>query len=240
MAKSQSIGVCELCKGQFSKGSMSRHLASCVAKHSTDSHGAKVRPMLHLAIEGRYLREHWIHIETAAESKFADLDSYLRDLWLECCGHMSAFRLPKPKPAAAVTKNFNLMLLEQAFRMFDNFEDEFEQEQQLMGAKLGSRLKVGDAFDYDYDFGSTTELKLKVVAKRDGTLKPGKVRLLARNLPPDIRCGCGKPAVNVCTQCLWDRAGWLCKACSRKHKCGDEMFLPVVNSPRVGVCGYVG
>ena len=24
------------------------------------------------------------------------------------------------------------------------------------------------------------------------------------------------------------------------HECGQEMLLPVVNSPRVGVCGYVG
>lgn len=240
MAKTQSTGKCEICGAEFSKGSMSRHLKSCLAKNAVPSKGAKTRPMLHLAIEGQYLTQYWIHVETAADSTFGDLDAYLRGLWLECCGHLSAFRLPQPKRAPVGTGNLNLQMLTRAFRPFDDFEDEFEDEQRLMGAKLGSRLKVGDKFDYEYDFGSTTPLKGKVVDRRDGTGKKGQIKLLARNLPPDIHCDCGKPAVSVCTQCMWDGDGWLCKACSRKHDCGDEMFLPVVNSPRVGVCGYAG
>jgi hypothetical protein len=109
-----------------------------------------------------------------------------------------------------------------------------------MESPLASRVKVGDTFHYEYDFGSTTELTLKVVAKRDGVMKRNAIRLLARNQPPDIRCQCGKPAVWVCGECSWEPSGWLCKACGKKHECGDEMFLPVVNSPRVGVCGYTG
>jgi hypothetical protein len=31
-----------------------------------------------------------------------------------------------------------------------------------------------------------------------------------------------------------------CDKCLTKHECGDEMSLPVVNSPRMGVCGYCG
>jgi len=34
--------------------------------------------------------------------------------------------------------------------------------------------------------------------------------------------------------------GWLCDECAPKHKCGEDMLLPVVNSPRVGKCGYTG
>jgi hypothetical protein len=33
--------------------------------------------------------------------------------------------------------------------------------------------------------------------------------------------------------------GWLCDAHAEKHK-HQDMFLPVVNSPRVGQCGYTG
>jgi len=30
------------------------------------------------------------------------------------------------------------------------------------------------------------------------------------------------------------------KKCARSHECDHEMFLPVVNSPRAGVCAYSG
>jgi hypothetical protein len=33
---------------------------------------------------------------------------------------------------------------------------------------------------------------------------------------------------------------FFCDKCGKKHKSHDEMFLPVVNSPRMGVCGYTG
>ena len=224
----QSVGKCEICGGEFSKSAMGRHLKACIGKHAVPPKNAKLHPMFHLSIEGRYLPDFWIHIETATDTKFDDVDAYLRELWLECCGHMSAFRFPVPKQDA----------MKLAFN-FD-FEAMEREEARLMASKLGSRLKVGDKIDYEYDFGSTTELKIKVVAEREGTLKPGKIKLMARNLMPDIRCECGKPAVEVCTQCMWDGDGWLCKACGRKHECDEEMFLPVVNSPRVGVCAYAG
>ena len=63
---------------------------------------------------------------------------------------------------------------------------------------------------------------------------------LARNLPPKILCACGELATQVCGQCNYDATSWLCKKCAAKHECGEEMFLPVVNSPRVGVCAYTG
>ena len=34
--------------------------------------------------------------------------------------------------------------------------------------------------------------------------------------------------------------GWLCQSCADEHECGEDMLLPVVNSPRTGVCGYAG
>jgi hypothetical protein len=61
------------------------------------------------------------------------------------------------------------------------------------------------------------------------------------NEPPSIPCmSCGKIAAQVCTECLWSGEGWLCDECAAEHECGEEMLLPVVNSPRVGVCGYTG
>jgi hypothetical protein len=98
-------------------------------------------------------------------------------------------------------------------------------------------------FYYEYDYGSTTDLVLRTVADWEGKTGRSAVTPLARNLPPEIFCDiCGSPkrATRVCTECQWNGEGWLCGECAAKHECGEEMLLPVVNSPRTGVCGYTG
>lgn len=37
--------------------------------------------------------EFWLDLEVRGEAQLQDLDDYLRAIWLECCGHMSAFTL---------------------------------------------------------------------------------------------------------------------------------------------------
>lgn len=94
------------------------------------------------------------------------------------------------------------------------------------------------SFGYEYDFGSTTELEGKVIAVYQGHLNK-KVHLLARNNLPIIECGtCASLAEVICSMCF----DVCCKKCRKKHRCGDDddFMLPVVNSPRMGVCGYTG
>ena len=91
------------------------------------------------------------------------------------------------------------------------------------------------------DFGSTTYLKLKVVAESYDILKGSNIKVIARNDQPQITCSCcDKFATKICTECLWTGEEWLCDDCAKNHKCSEEMFLPVVNSPRTGICGYTG
>jgi hypothetical protein len=120
---------------------------------------------------------------------------------------------------------------------------------QRYGGEINLTHKIEDVFTpgteliYQYDFGSTTELTLKAIDYCDGTTERNKrVQVVARNAQPVVRCDeCnGEPAVQICTECQWDERGWLCEKCSQTHECDDEMFLPVVNSPRTGVCGYTG
>jgi hypothetical protein len=57
---------------------------------------------------------------------------------------------------------------------------------------------------------------------------------------------CGKePATQICTAHEWGEDSLFCDKCGKKHgkKCSDfEEYasMPVVNSPRVGVCAYMG
>ena len=221
MARQTSQGKCNLCGKTFSKQAMTRHLDKCKQEHSQRDTGTK--RILHLQVEGRHAREYWLHIEMPADAKLQDLDRFLRKIWLECCGHLSAFTIAG-----------------QTYDVSPEGDPWSGRKPKGMSAKLGDVLEPGVKFEHEYDFGSTTELALKVVAQRQGALK--SIVILARNDPPNIPCGvCGKPAAQVCTQCMYEGPkGWLCEEHALEHECGEDYFLPVVNSPRVGVCGYTG
>ena len=108
-----------------------------------------------------------------------------------------------------------------------------------MERPLSKVLKVGTTFKHEYDFGTTTQLLMKCIAERKGKAK--EIEIIARNNLPDFKCcKCGKAAKEICTQCIWEGEGLLCKSCAKEHECGEDMLLPVINSPRMGMCGYTG
>ena len=108
-----------------------------------------------------------------------------------------------------------------------------------MNVRLDRVLLPKLKFSHEYDFGSSTELSLKVVSQIEATAGAKQIRLLARNLPPKIACDeCDTPATQVCTYC--GPGVWLCDTCAPPHSCGEDYYLPVVNSPRVATCGYTG
>jgi len=223
--RSVSKGACEGCKAVLSKSAVTRHLANCPA--SASKPGATVAgrtPLFHLLVEARGATMYWLHIEMPADATLAALDAFLRRIWLECCGHLSMFRID------GVTYTARPKSESFGFR---------ESEEKGLRSRVDSVLGPGDACVYSYDFGSTTELVIRVAGASEGA--PRGTRLLARNLPPDIACSvCDRTATSVCTACMSDLDGWLCARCVKNHGCGEEYLLPVVNSPRVGVCGYSG
>jgi hypothetical protein len=117
-----------------------------------------------------------------------------------------------------------------------------------MRRKIKEALYKGQKLDYEYDFGSTTKLLITVVEaypfKTDNPLL-----LLSRNEPLEEFChNCGKqPAVTLCSVCGYDPDAdvLFCAKCAKKHEkqCedfADHAAMPVVNSPRMGVCAYEG
>jgi hypothetical protein len=219
--RTTSFGKCNFCGAVFSKAAMTGHLKSCKKKASGSEATEKTawRQAFHLVVEGHYLPEYWMHLEVPAEATLEALDRFLRDTWLECCGHLSEFRIEG--------KRYSVETMD--------LDDE------PLDVKLKDVLSPGLKFEHAYDFGSTTHLRLKVVSEEESALKRNEIEVLARNEPPVIPCDhCGKPATQVCTQCMYSGEGWLCEECAAKHDCEEPMFLPVVNSPRTGVCGYTG
>jgi hypothetical protein len=93
---------------------------------------------------------------------------------------------------------------------------------------------------YIYDFGSSTELVLSLSASLQVSVQH-LVNVVARNEAPIWPCDvCGHPATRICAECANRGNGFLCGIHARSHGCGNDMLLPVVNSPRMGVCGYCG
>ena len=112
-----------------------------------------------------------------------------------------------------------------------------EDEEREMDVPLELAAAPGVRFRYEYDFGTTSELTLRSVAEIAGP--DGEITLLARNDSPAIDCSrCGAPATWVSPSAddwIAMTAG-LCDACAPT----SEYRLPIVNSPRSGVCGYDG
>jgi hypothetical protein len=48
-----------------------------------------------LKIEGAYDRRYWLYVDMAKDKALSALDRFLREIWLECCGHMSEMSVGK-------------------------------------------------------------------------------------------------------------------------------------------------
>ena len=202
---------CEICGSLFARQGMTRHLKSCLKKDlEKKGSGGKPKDLLLLNVSDAPNPDYFLYLLLDEETTLEALDIFLRNIWLECCGHMSSFSVGR-------------------------YGDEIDMMQKVSGA-----FEFGDNLTYRYDFGSTTELNIRGMGSYKGLVKE-KIQIIARNAPPIIPCDqcSAKPAVQVCTECIWD-GGWLCEDCAKTHDCDEDMFLPVVNSPRTGVCAYMG
>ena len=215
-----------MCGNEYAKTGMTRHLQTCTTRNgaATDVAGKKSRPkrLLHLAVSDRYSPMYWMNLEVPADATLAEVDLFLRATWLECCGHLSAFTIGGVSYASV--------------------DPDWGMDDRSMFVPLSRVLRVGDSFQHQYDFGTTTYLTLKTVSERMGPARGEGIQVLAQNEPlltPCDQCG-NSAATRICSECSWSGEGWLCDQCSKKHGCGEDMLLPVVNSPRVGVCGYTG
>jgi len=218
--RKQSRGKCGFCGREMTKGGLSRHLSSCSqrqeATRTANQEPGKEQVIYHLLVRDAWLSDFWLHLEMNGSATLADLDHYLRAIWLECCGHLSRFSIGGwggreiPKRSRA----------EQVFR-------------------------PGVELTHIYDFGTSSETLIKVVGVREGKpLTSHPIALMARNDQPKARCmECEQPASWMCLECIneLNETGMLCDEHVQDHP--HEAYgtpMPWVNSPRVGMCGYCG
>jgi hypothetical protein len=229
-------GQCYLCGETYTKRGMNRHLRSCLpaSEGGTDS--------VVLRVSGTHRDDYWIHTLVSRETTLATLDSFLRDFWVECCHHLSTFQL-----GDIDYNNDNPGMLGSE-----------PQRGRSMDISLGEVLDrhTVEEFSYVYDWGSSTHLTLSVVetgswvlstidpdSEEDVSTGDEGLLPLTRNEQPHRECAdCGESAAQICQGCLMRRGPdtVYCQTCADDHECDRPRFLPVVNSPRSGVCGYTG
>lgn len=211
-------GNCIYCGQSFNKTGMSRHLKLCIEreKQNNELKSKSNDPIniFHLLVQDAYGGDYWLHLEMSGEAKLRHLDKYLRAIWLECCNHLSQFFYKK------------------------------------WGEKISMNLTANEVMEpgleiyHIYDFGDSSETKIKVIGERQGILQTRHpIYLMARNDPLEFMCQeCGKTARWLCIECLYDDTdGTFCDGHAESHP-HDEYGEPIeiVNSPRLGMCGYTG
>lgn len=205
-----SEGKCLYCNDTFLKKDIARHLKSHLTAQQKSSPSTDLA--YHLKVEAE---EYFLQLLVKGSADFESLDWFLRDIWVDCCQHMSGFN----------GKN-----------------GEIDMEDALQDV-LVPKMK----FTYDYDYGTTTTLQLTVAGTFQLEMEED-ILLLSRNEPLKIKCSvCKKePAVVMCRAHNYNIYQHLfCVDCAKKHEeiCEDfEEYasMPVVNSPRMGECGYDG
>ncbi|RME85072.1 MAG: hypothetical protein D6775_03810 [Caldilineae bacterium] len=212
---------------------MTQHLKSCPERQKAiaeaDQKIKGIRTLYHLRVSDAWSGYYWLHLEMQGDATLDDLDHYLRAIWLECCDHLSAFRIGDvfyfsyPPPGG------------------------WGQERD-MNVRARRILSPGMEFNYEYDFGTTTELIIKVLdVRKGGPLSSRPLFLMARNSLEPLPCSqCDQPATQLCTSCV-DKHGFYLLFCEqhaaehgRKEAYHFEYMMGIWNSPRTGQCGYEG
>lgn len=214
----RSKGNCLFCGRNMTRSGLTKHLKSCSGRQEAIS-AAKQKPVgriFHLLVQDKFSNDFWLHLEISGQATLADLDHYLRAIWLECCGHLSHFG-----------------------------PEEWGGNDYPMKARIDDLFPKVDQLVHVYDYGDSSVSLVKLVDSRQGSPFSRKpIYLMARNdLQKNACAECGEEAGWLCIECLYDEdsSPFLCDnhVNSHPHKnYGDP--LPWVNSPRVGVCGYEG
>jgi hypothetical protein len=208
---------CYYCGKTVGKGQIKAHLLKELPHGPEECYLIK--------IESAYSKIYYLYVDAPLTATLTQLDSFMRKIWLECCGHLSEFTLGGAWSGNKVEKTSKL-----------------------------SSLNVGDVLTYIYDMGSSTELRITIVEKTSRPKQKTAARLLARNEAPEVPpCDkCGKPATQINS---WNFEEFICDDClynetdyededeeddEEEDDYDEEEYMPILNSPRMGVCGYCG
>lgn len=125
----RSTGNCYLCGAELGKVAMKNHL------QKLHGNGGGGQECYLLKIEGAYNKGYWLYIDVPLEKTLSAVDEFLRRIWLECCGHMSAFYAPYREELAKSRKLKTLPIGAQLLHEYD-FGSTTETAITIMGSMM--------------------------------------------------------------------------------------------------------
>jgi hypothetical protein len=203
-------GQCKFCKRDFTKREIVDHLDVCPERKKDE----KIKN-LRLRIVDSYIKDFWLIVEINNQAKLKDLDKLIRDVWVECCGHLS---------------------------LFGNYGAEIGKGRIIMGTlSLGDSLN----YIYDFGSSTELTIEVLGCSNYQLNDKKNIELVARNYLPMSNCQKCGKQALWTCVACVEEEEemALVCDECAEKYhneeKEGEEHYLlPLANSPRCGVCGY--
>ncbi len=148
---------CYYCNKELTERTIKRHMKNCSEmKKSIDEKridDKEQRNQFIIAIKSKYARnEYCIYLSIDGTLGLVHIDQFIRDIWVECCGHLSGFKI----------------------------RGKYYQDNQ-MNTQLNDILNIDEKFEYEYDFGSTTCLVLDVVNIIEVPSSFSQIEIISRN-----------------------------------------------------------
>jgi len=215
MTPKVSTATCLVCRAPLTKRKALKHATECLQASGWPT---EEKPSLLIMIEGLRKNKYWLVVLARHDARLGDLDRLIRDVWVECCGHLSSFEIEDV--------------------LYDSDDDVCSTG--AMEVPLSDIVSPGSTFTYDYDFGSTTSLELKVIGETPIAPPKGPLCLIARNNRPPIPCNhCGGEAAFALCNTYGENPHYYCRECLSTIDHDPFCVEIISNSPRNGICGYI-
>ena len=205
----QYEGQCKFCRQDFAKKQIIAHLDHC-EERKNDGHSR----LLRLRIVDPYAKNFWLRVEANNKATLKDLDALIRNVWVECCGHLS---------------------------QFGNYGNELGKTRNIVDTlHPGDSI----AYTYDFGSSTELLVEALAYGSAALTDNKKIELVARNYLPPSPCAKCGQQATQVCAACVAEEGMALaCGDCAEKYhneenEDEEHYILPLANSPRSGVCGY--
>lgn len=161
--------------GSSQRTGIAKHLQTCKERVDLYEKAEKTEKYFELLLYGAYNKDYWLIIQIKENATLDDLDRFIRDIWVECYGHLSVFEIDGVSYEREPDDDFG-----------------WGEPAKSTNHTLKQVLTTGMIFNYEYDFGSTTEIMVKVLDHYSAQKQNEKVVILSRNNPPEFACSiCG-------------------------------------------------
>lgn len=222
-------GKCYFCGREVTSGGGANHIKNCknrlgIIEENKKIEGRYVEKMI-LLIKDKYIKDFWMYISIEKNAKLKDLDKFIRDVWVECCGHLSCFKI-KDK---IYGEN----------RIADDIWNDYNGD---LNMRIKNLVQIKNIFEYEYDFGSTTYITIKVIDEFSDIKTKNNIEILARNNEPIVKCNdCGEKAKYEFEDGYEGISKCLCDECIKNYDQSEDNYIEEIecaNSPRFGICDY--